>query len=191
MEHPQQVIELDGFTLRAFNGEADLPEFLRVVEESLEHLRPWMGWVAEHSEANTRAFLVNRAERWARGQDYSYAIVSDGDIVGVCGLFRSADDADGGREIGYWLHPAATGRGLVTRAVRELVDQAFRLPGVEFVEVVHDPANLASGAVPARLGFTEHLRRPRERLAPAETGEEQIWRLTRRRAKALAAAEAG
>ncbi|QTZ95710.1 hypothetical protein [Streptomyces auratus] len=58
--------------------------------------------------------------------------------------------------------------------------QAFRLPGVDFVEVVHDRAHRASSAVPGRLGFTEHLRRPAERLAPAETGEDQIWRLNRR-----------
>ncbi|MFJ2866604.1 GNAT family N-acetyltransferase [Kitasatospora sp. NPDC087314] len=95
---------------------------------------------------------------------------------------------DTGREIGYWLHPTATGRGVAARAARALVEQAFLLPGVDYVEVVHDPANLASGAVPARLGFTEHLRRRSERLAPADTGEDLIWRLTRPQAVALAAA---
>ncbi|MFF7232589.1 RimJ/RimL family protein N-acetyltransferase [Streptomyces sp. 2333.5] len=179
MDLPQQVIELDGLTLRRFNGEADLPEFFRVIEESLEHLRPWMPWVAEHSLARTTDFLAQRPERWASGEEFTYAIVLDGAIVGACGLFRRDDVPDNGREIGYWLHPGATGRGVATRTARALVEQAFRLPGVDFVEVVHDPANRASGAVPARLGFTEHLRRPAERLAPAETGEDQIWRLTR------------
>ncbi|MFF2119605.1 hypothetical protein ACFVXH_19985 [Kitasatospora sp. NPDC058184] len=40
MTHPQHVIALDGATLRRFDGEADLPEFFAVIEESLEHLRP-------------------------------------------------------------------------------------------------------------------------------------------------------
>ncbi|MFJ1757766.1 GNAT family N-acetyltransferase [Kitasatospora sp. NPDC088134] len=203
---------LPGLALRRFAGEADLPELLRVVEESLEHLRPWMPWVAEHCPALTAEFLAGRDERWASGAAFSYAIVLDGAIVGACDLFRPEDSDDGasnsegehagagdgedadedagadadtggaaaGREIGYWLHPAATGRGVATRAVRALVAVAFRLPGVEHVDIVHDPANLASGAVPARLGFTEHLRRPAEVLAPAETGEEVVWRLTRR-----------
>ncbi|MFD9359138.1 GNAT family N-acetyltransferase [Streptomyces sp. NPDC060031] len=100
------------------------------------------------------------------------------DHIGACQLFRRDDSPENGREIGYWLHPAATGCGVATRAARALVDQAFRLPGVDYVEVVHDPANRASGAVPARLGFTEHLRRPAERVAPAATGEEQVWRLS-------------
>ncbi|MBL1101087.1 GNAT family N-acetyltransferase [Streptomyces coffeae] len=191
MDLPPQVIELDGVTLRRFNGEADLPELFRVLEESLEHLRPWVHWVAEHSLARTTTFLASRAERWADGDAFSYAIVLDGGIVGACGLFRHDDTPANSYELGYWLHPAATGRGVATRAARALVEQAFRLPGIDYVEIVHDPANLASGAIPARLGFIEHLRRPAERLAPAETGEDQIWRLTRRQAKAtLASGEA-
>ncbi|WP_457031734.1 GNAT family N-acetyltransferase [Kitasatospora sp. P5_F3] len=180
MDLPLQVIELDELTLRRFDGEADLPELLRVVDESLEHLRPWMGWVAEHSPAKTADFLGRRAECWADGSEYTYAIVLDGAMVGICALFRHDGTPAGGREIGYWLHPAATGRGLATRTARAVTEQAFRLPEVEFVEIVHDPANVASGAIPARLGYTEHLRRPAERLAPAETGEDLVWRLTRR-----------
>ncbi|MEU6165264.1 GNAT family N-acetyltransferase [Streptomyces tanashiensis] len=177
---PEPLIELHGgLTLRAFEGEADLPEFFRVVDESVEHLRPWMPWVAEHSRESTADFLADRAELWARGEQYSYAIVLDGAVVGSCGLHRLDDTPDDTVEIGYWLHPAATGRGLATRAARALVEQAFRLPGVTGVEIVHDAANHASAAVPSRLGFTDHLRRPHEPTAPGETGEDRVWRLNR------------
>ncbi|MGW7440022.1 GNAT family N-acetyltransferase [Streptomyces sp. NPDC054849] len=91
--------------------------------------------------------------------------------MGTCALIRRAGTRDDNREIGYWLHPAATGRGVATRAAHALVEQAFRMPGIDYVEIVHDPANRAGGAVPARLGFTEHLRRPAERHAPADTGQ--------------------
>ncbi|MEV7774260.1 GNAT family N-acetyltransferase [Kitasatospora sp. NPDC086791] len=184
---PRPVIALGEVTLRRFAGEADLPELLTVIEESLEHLRPWMAWVAEHSRAQTAEYLATRAERWASGRDFAYAIVRDGAILGACGLYRREDSPDGACEIGYWLHPGATGRGLATRAAAALVEQAFRLPGVEYVEIVHDPANRASGAVPARLGFTAHLLRRCEAVAPAETGEEQVWRLTRAQAAARSA----
>lgn len=180
MNLPEPVIDLDGgLTLRAFRGQADFPELFRVIEESLEHLRPFMPWVAGHSPEHTAAFLARREDQWENHANHVYAIVQDGAIVGACSLYRREGAPDESREIGYWLHPAATGRGIATRAARALVDQAFRLPGVEYVEVCHDPANLASGAVPARLGFTEHRRRPAERLAPAETGVDLVWRLTR------------
>ncbi|MBW5484783.1 GNAT family N-acetyltransferase [Streptomyces bambusae] len=180
MDFPPQLIELDDdLALRRFEGEADLPEFFRVIEESLEHLRPWMPWVAEHSLARTAEFLTSRWQRWEDGAEFTYAVVLDGAVVGLGALVRFDDTSDGAWEIGYWLHPAATGRGVATRAARALAEQAFRLPGTAYVEIVHDRANLASAAVPARLGFTEHARRPAERLAPGETGEVQVWRLTR------------
>ncbi|MEW2416565.1 GNAT family N-acetyltransferase [Streptomyces sp. NPDC046866] len=179
MSLPPQVVHLDapdapgGLTLRRFEAEADLPEFLRVLEESLEHLRPWMPWAAEHTPAAARRFLADRPARWASGEAYTYAIVLDGAIVGSCGLYRHEDTPADGIEIGYWLHPAATGRGVATRAARALAEEALRLPGVDHVEIVHDPANRASGAVPDRLGFTERPRRP------AGAGELRVWRLCR------------
>ncbi|MFD9124408.1 GNAT family N-acetyltransferase [Kitasatospora sp. NPDC059571] len=191
MDLPPQVIELDDLTLRSFHGEADAAELFGVIEEALEHLRPWVSFAAEHSWASTLEFLARRPVLWASGQAFTYAIVLDGAIVGSCGLFRRTDTPDNGREIGYWLHPAATGRGVATRAVRALCEQAFRLAGVDHVEIVHDAANHASGAVPARLGFTEHLRRPARPLAPADTGEDRIWRLTRPHGSTPAATRAG
>ncbi|MFJ3763376.1 GNAT family N-acetyltransferase [Streptomyces sp. NPDC090082] len=177
---PDRRVELPGgLTLRAFEGEADLPEFFRVIDESVEHLRPWMPWAARHGREETAAFLGGRAELWARGEQYSYAVVLDGAIVGSCGLHRLDDTPDGTIEIGYWLHPSVTGRGLATRAARALVEQAFRLPGVTAVEIVHDAANHASAGIPARLGFDGTLRRPQEPTAPAETGEDRVWRLER------------
>ncbi|MEX0173435.1 GNAT family N-acetyltransferase [Streptomyces sp. LMG1-1-1.1] len=178
---PQARIELDGgLTLRAFEGEADLPEFFRVIEESLEHLRPWMPWASEHSLAQTTAFLAGRAQLWADGEQYSYAILLDGAIVGSCGLHRHDENTPADTlEIGYWLHPGATGLGIATRAARALTSQAFRLPTIHAIEIVHDSANHPSAAVPTRLGFTPHLHRPHTPTAPAETGNDQVWRLTR------------
>ncbi|WP_234104903.1 GNAT family N-acetyltransferase, partial [Streptomyces venezuelae] len=180
---PDPVITLDGgLVLRAYDPEADLPEFFRVIEESLAHLRPWMPWVADHSLARTRDFLAGRAALWASGEERSYAIVLDGAVVGSCGLARYDDTPGDTLEIGYWLHPAATGRGLATRAAGALAEQAFRLPGIERVEIVHDAANTASAAVPARLGFLPlPERRPAEVMAPAQTGELQVWHLPRSR----------
>jgi ribosomal-protein-serine acetyltransferase len=84
-------------------------------------------------------------------------------------------------EIGYWLHPAYTGRGLATAAVAALVGQAFTLEDIDRVEIVHDAANTASGGVPRRLGFTEIERRTSAQC-PVTSGEgavEVVWRLIR------------
>jgi ribosomal-protein-serine acetyltransferase len=85
----------------------------------------------------------------------------------------------GGLEIGYWVHRAYTGRGLATAATAALIEEAFGLPGVDWVEIVHDELNVASGQIPRKLGFTEAERRPMDSPPPSGTGTGVVWRLTR------------
>ena len=78
----------------------------RAIEESLEHLRPWMPWIADEPKplAEREAMLREwEAERLA-GTDEFIAVWLDGELVGSSGLHRRI--GPGGVEIGYWIHPA-------------------------------------------------------------------------------------
>jgi ribosomal-protein-serine acetyltransferase len=147
----------------------------RIVSESLEHLAPWMPWaVPGYSLADARAYVDRCTQRW--GIDYDYAIVApDAAVVGSCSLVGRI--GPGGLEIGYWVHPGHVGRGYAGAAAAALVAEAFRI-GADRVEIVHDAANVRSGAIPRRLGFTEVERRPGagERTA-GESGVNVVWRL--------------
>src|SRR5580704_17004080 len=70
-------------------------------------------------------------------------------------------------------------RGLATAASAALVEAAFRLPGVDRIEIVHDELNVASAGVPRTLGFTKIGRRPLHPPPPAGTGLGVVWRLLR------------
>ena len=59
------------------------------------------------------------------------------------------------------------------------MEQAFRLPGVDRVEIIHDELNVASGGVPRKLGFTEVGRQPLSAPTPGGSGVGVVWRLTR------------
>ncbi|WP_045314557.1 GNAT family N-acetyltransferase [Lentzea aerocolonigenes] len=158
-------------------SEADAAELLRVVRESLAHLRPWMPWAHVDYDAEAAAgFLVMAVSTWERGTMFHHAITVDGAIAGVITADRTDHDLV---EIGYWLHPAHTGRGLATKAAAELVEFAFRLDGVRRVQIWHDAANLASSGVPRRLGFTEIDRRtpPREPAIGNRVGVDVVWEL--------------
>jgi ribosomal-protein-serine acetyltransferase len=50
---------------------------------------------------------------------------------------------------------------------------------VHRVEIMHDELNVASGAIPRKLGFTQVGWRPMDPPAPAGTGTGVIWRLVR------------
>lgn len=181
MDGPSELLLSGPFRLRRWRT-ADAGLAYRVVAESLDHLMPWMPWAHEDYSPDSSLEFVTRCEReWAEGQAYNYAVSVEGSTVGSCGLMRRI--GPGGLEIGYWIHPAWTRRGLATAAAGALLREAFTLPGVEVVEIHHDEANKASGAVPRRLGFTEVERRPSLEgpSAPGESGVEVVWRAYRGR----------
>jgi ribosomal-protein-serine acetyltransferase len=175
---PDEVIDRGQLTLRRFR-EDDLDALLRAVTESLDHLRPWMPWAANYTRQSAAEFLAKSARDWAAGSEYNYAILTDGALAGGCGLMTRI--GPGGLEIGYWVHRAHTRRGLATAASAALVEQAFRLPGVDRVEIIHDQLNLASGGVPRKLGFIEVGRQPLSEPTSGGNGVGVIWRLTRDR----------
>ena len=175
-ERPDDVIEIGPATLRRYR-EDDLDALVQAVSESEDHLGPWLPWVAGHSRESEAEFLARAALDWESGTAYNYAMIAEGTLAG--GIALMARIGPGGLEIGYWVHQAWTRRGLATAASAALVDQAFRLPGVDRVEIVHDELNVASAGVPRKLGFTEVGRRPIDPPAPSGTGIGVVWRLVR------------
>ncbi|PSL00808.1 RimJ/RimL family protein N-acetyltransferase [Murinocardiopsis flavida] len=171
----------------------DADALYRAVSESSRHLRPWLHWVDGYGPRHAAAFLVDAVGRWDRGESFDYAISDIGGprepsvVLGAVSLARSPaagrgpGEAHRGAEVGYWLRPDATGRGLATLAAASVVDAAFQLPGVRWVDIVHDRANAASSGVPRRLAFTEVARRspPQSPVTAGEDGVEVVWRMTR------------
>lgn len=148
------------------------------VVESIDHLRPWMPWVAkEPLSLDERLELVDGWQRlWDAGDRMCGMFLGDR-VVGGCGLHQRI--GPGGQEIGYWVRVGQTGHGYATAAARALTDMAFTMPGVTRVEIHHDVANSVSGRVPARLGYVHvhDVAHPIE--APGETGRQSIWRVLR------------
>jgi len=175
---PPSVLGSGAVTLRRWRlADADLVYSL--VRESLDHLAPWMPWATETYGRDDAADYVERCEDdWAAGTAFQYLILDHGTPAGSAGLM--ARIGDGGLEIGYWVHPGHTGHGVATAASAALTETAFALPGIDRVEIHHDRANLASGRVPAKLGYTcAGLVPSRFDPAPADSGSTTVWRITR------------
>ena len=199
-ERPNELIEHAPVTLRRYRAE-DADALFQAVTESLDHLRPWLPWAADYSRESAEEFLAGSVKDWDEGTAYNYAILiaipggsaladraladraladralADRALAGGIGLMTRC--GPGGLEIGYWVHRAYTGRGLATAATAALVRQAFGLPCVDWVEIVHDELNVASGQIPRKLGFAEVGRRPLDPPPPSGTGTGVVWRLTR------------
>jgi RimJ/RimL family protein N-acetyltransferase len=149
--------------------------------ESLEHLAPWMPWSTPEgvSFESQRDRLLGPATMWTTGSGYEYGIFfPDGRVVGGCGLHRRIGPS--ALEIGYWVHVDHTRRGIATACAGALTAVGFALKGIERMEVHCDEANLASAAVPPKLGYRLTGRVEHEPEAPGEVGSRLIWVLWRR-----------
>jgi ribosomal-protein-serine acetyltransferase len=122
-------------------------------------LEEWMPWAAEQDLAATERFIAAAEEQLRDGNGFQAAIEPEDRIVGVLGL-HAIDWVNRNTSIGYWLAEEARGRGLMTNAVRALLDHAFRELHLHRVEIHCAPENRPSRAIPERLGFREeaHLR---------------------------------
>jgi ribosomal-protein-serine acetyltransferase len=80
------------------------------------------------------------------------ALVLEERMIGAAG-FAGIDWIARSTSVGYWLAEEHQGQGLMTRAVRALVDHAFGELDLHRVEIQVAEGNRRSRAIPERLGF--------------------------------------
>ena len=152
---PAYRIETPHLVIRCWEIE-DAPLLKAAIDASLEHIRPWMPFVAyEPQPLQSKVDLIRTwHSRFDSNTDYVYGIFTPDELqaIGSSGLHtRLGPQA---REIGYWIHTAFTHRGYATETTAALTKVAFELSGVERVEIHCDIHNVYSAAIPRRLGFT-------------------------------------
>ncbi|MFJ2906888.1 GNAT family N-acetyltransferase [Streptomyces sp. NPDC087212] len=129
-------------------------EFLAHLERGREFIGRFIAFGTQERDVySARALLQRYADQRAADTGALHGLWLNGTLVGGV-LFLNFDAAKGTGEVGCWLEPAGTGRGLVTRAVRVLLDFAFDRRGLHRVEWVAAAGNEASLKVARRLGMT-------------------------------------
>jgi ribosomal-protein-serine acetyltransferase len=146
---------LDRLGVRPLRAE-DAAELYALVRANSD-LEEWMPWAAEQDLAATERFIAAAEAQLRDGKGFQAAIEPDEGIVGVLGM-HAIDWMNRSTSVGYWLAADARGRGLMTNAVRALLDHAFRELELHRVEIHCAPENRRSRAIPERLGFREEAR---------------------------------
>lgn len=151
---PAYRIETERLVLRCWNP-VDAPLLAIAVDESLEHLYPWMPWAKdEPSDMQTRVERMRRFRAdFDRDEEFIYGAfdLTESKVLGGCGLHCRIEGS--AREIGYWIHKDHINKGLATELSAALTKIAFEIDGVDRVEIHMDPKNLRSAAVPRKLGY--------------------------------------
>jgi ribosomal-protein-serine acetyltransferase len=129
-------------------------EFLVHMDRARTHIDPWIPWAAVSTDLDSaRRTLQRYADKQAQAGAGLYGIWLDGTLVGGV-MFPHFDPASGNCEVGCWLEPSATGHGLITRAIRVLIDYALVTRGLHRVEWRCRPDNTASSNIARKLGMT-------------------------------------
>ncbi|GAA2634506.1 GNAT family protein [Actinomadura fulvescens] len=150
-------------------------EFAAHVDRVRDDLLPWIPFARKVVDVESaRAFLQSYADRQAADRGRIYGIHADGEMVGGV-LFRVFEPSDGVCEVGVWLAPEVRGRGLVTTAVRHMIDWAMNVRGMARVEWRCDPANANSRAAAKRIGFTHEATLRSAWMLDGERRDEEIW----------------
>ncbi|AVV40352.1 GNAT family protein [Streptomyces sp. ID05-04B] len=151
-------------------------------EEFLTHLQRGRDFINRYAPFGTKAVDVATArvtlQRYAdmRAADTGslHGLWLDGRLVGGA-LLLNFDAGSGNCEVGCWLEPAATGRGLITRAVRVLIDHAVEQRGIQRVEWIASAGNTASLNVARRLGMTRDGVRRQAHPYRGERHDLEVW----------------
>jgi RimJ/RimL family protein N-acetyltransferase len=127
-------------------------------EPEVARYTPFAEWTRQDAEE----YLEKRLRRTGiQGPDTALGLVIErnGRVVGDVILWP-ADDTLRRGEMGWALHPAATGQGYATEAVLALIRIAFETYGMRRVIAQLDPRNAPSARVCERVGMTReaHLR---------------------------------
>jgi RimJ/RimL family protein N-acetyltransferase len=89
-----------------------------------------------------------------RGRHCSWVICADDDDKGLGRVsFYDIDDVSSSAGVGYWVAPAARGRGLGARAVRLAASWVYPTLSLRRIELFHAVDNPASCAVARAAGF--------------------------------------
>lgn len=115
-----------------------------------------LGLEEDPTEADVRHLVDGSVERARQGRSVFLAIcaASDDSFVGEV-LLHSFSWPNLRCELGFWLAPAARGRGLGADAIGAALSWAFDELAIERMEMATTPDNAPSRTLAVRLGFLE------------------------------------
>jgi ribosomal-protein-serine acetyltransferase len=130
-------------------------ELTALVRRDIAHLKPWMPWATErYSVEDAREFIRRNIRQYAEDLGFATLVFVGGRVAGSIG-YNQIDWSNRKTDIGYWLGAEFTGRGIMTKCCRALVEHAFRELRLNRVEIYCAVENRRSRRIPERLGFTE------------------------------------
>lgn len=147
----QPVIETERLLLRPLREEDDTAVFIL---RSDKEVNRYLGRTPVTVIEEAREFIKKIGDSVQQGKSCYWAICfsANAELIGtICIWNLSADGKTG--EVGYELHPAHQGKGVMNEALKAVIDFAFHKKGIEMLEAYTHKDNLASTRLLVKNGF--------------------------------------
>ena len=107
------------------------------------------------------------------------AIDVAGEVVGAIGIHPQNDIQRLNAEMGYWLAEHLWGKGMMTEAIRRMVNYAFENFAIDRIFARPFGSNLASQKVLEKAGFTQEARFSKTLIKNGEKQDELYYAIRR------------
>lgn len=147
------TIETDRLILRRFTMEDIQPMFDNWASDP--EVTRYLTWPTHSSAAITAMVMTDWVEAYEREDRYNWAIIlkgTDDKPIGNISVVHLHENVDAG-EIGYCMGKAWWRGGIMTEALRAVIDYLFGQVGFNRLEARHDTNNPASGRVMEKCGM--------------------------------------
>lgn len=125
----------------------------KLAEGNRQYLSKWLPWVNHMQSVDfIKSFIDGSKKKAADKTDFAYVIVYENKVIGRIGVYN-IDHLNKIGSIGYWIAEDFQGKGIITRACRELISYCFAILGLNRIEIRCGTNNEKSRQVPERLGF--------------------------------------
>jgi ribosomal-protein-serine acetyltransferase len=149
------IIAVDGEIELRRATTADCTALYEAIERNHGRLREWLPWLVPEFDRNSLfAFLQERERDHVTRVSLATNIWIAGNLCGAIGL-HTIDRRARSTSVGYWLDAGYSGRGIMTRACRAIVQEGFRNYALHRIEIRCAVENSRSCEIPRRLGFVE------------------------------------
>ena len=147
------VIKLDDSLSLELLNEDHAQAMFKLIDFNRAHLKVWLPWVGHmQSVENFIDHIADCKKKETEGTDYAFAIRMNDEMIGRIGI-HNIDLRNKIASLGYWLADGYQGKGIITKASRELTNHCFHELGMNRIEIKCATGNSKSRAIAEKLHF--------------------------------------
>jgi len=156
----------------------DAPVIFQVVDNQRDYLGKWLPFVPLTKEQkNTENFINSVINTPEDKREHTFVIRYNGEFAGIIG-YRGTDRQNKKTELGYWLSESYQGKGIITQAVRFLIEFTFNELDMNRLMIRCAIGNEKSKKIPRSLNFKfEGVERAGELLSDGNFADLEVYSL--------------